>query len=42
MWLDLYKKEIASKRKVAHVEFYSMLNEIIEDQEQKYLDTKKM
>ena len=36
MWLDLYKKE------VAHVKFYSMFNEIIEDQEQKYSDTKKM
>ena len=28
MWLDLYKKEVASKGKVAHVEFYSMLNEL--------------
>ena len=42
MWLDLYKKEVVSKGKVTPVEFYSMLNEIIEDQERKHLDTEKM
>ena len=39
MWLDLYKTEVASKGKVAHVEFYSMLSEI---EEQKYSDAEKM